>query len=55
MWLAPGRTPSLGKWRTLLWLSLATLLPMATWFSASAVVPALTTAWNLDEADGPRT
>ncbi len=23
---------------------------MATWFSASAVVPALTTAWNLDEA-----
>jgi MFS family permease len=44
--LAPG----LGKWPTLLWLSLATLLAMATWFSASAVVPALTTAWNLDEA-----
>src|SRR5829696_10406147 len=50
MWLAPGRTPSLGKWRTLLWLSLATLLAMATWFSASAVVPALTAAWDLDEA-----
>ena len=44
--LAPG----LGKWPTLLWLALATLLAMATWFSASAVVPALTQAWNLDEA-----
>jgi MFS family permease len=44
------RTPDLEKWPTLLWLSLATLLAMATWFSASAVVPALTTAWNLDEA-----
>jgi MFS family permease len=50
MWLAPGRTPSLGKWPTLLWLALATLLAMATWFSASAVVPALTRAWDLDEA-----
>jgi MFS family permease len=40
----------LGKWPTLLWLALATLLAMATWFSASAVVPALTRAWDLDEA-----
>ena len=39
-----------GKWPTLLWLALATLLAMATWFSASAVVPALTQTWNLDEA-----
>ena len=39
-----------GKWATLLWLALATLLAMATWFSASAVVPALTVAWSLDEA-----
>ena len=39
-----------GKWPTLLWLALATLLAMATWFSASAVVPALTAAWDLDEA-----
>ena len=30
------------KWRTLLLLSLAELLGMAVWFSASAVVPALT-------------
>lgn len=43
-------TPGLGKWATLLWLSLATLLAMGTWFSASAVVPALTTAGNLDQA-----
>lgn len=32
------------KWRTLLLLSLAELLGMAVWFSASAVVPALTEA-----------
>jgi MFS family permease len=34
----------------LLWLALATLFAMSTWFSASAVVPALTAAWHLDEA-----
>lgn len=39
------------KWRTLLLLALAELLAMAVWFSASAVVPALTEAWQLD-ADG---
>lgn len=39
-----------GKWRTLLLLSLAELLGMAVWFSASAVVPALTSAWHLDES-----
>ena len=37
------------KWRTLLLLSLAELLAMAVWFSASAVVPALTEAWALTE------
>ncbi len=37
------------KWRTLLRLALAELLGMAVWFSASAVVPALATAWTLDE------
>lgn len=36
------------KWRTL--LSLAELLGMAVWFSASAIVPALTSAWGLDES-----
>ena len=38
------------KWRTLLLLSLAELLAMGTWFSASAVVPALNGAWQLDDA-----
>jgi MFS family permease len=38
------------KWPTLLLLSLAELLAMAVWFSASAVVPALTTTWRLDDA-----
>ncbi len=38
------------KWPTLLLLALAELLAMAVWFSASAVVPALTAAWNLDDS-----
>jgi MFS family permease len=38
-----------GKWRTLLLLSLAELLGMAVWFSASAVVPALTETWSLTD------
>ncbi len=37
-----------GKWRTLMLLSLAELLGMSVWFSASAVVPALTQTWSLD-------
>ena len=40
------------KWPTLLTLALAELLAMATWFSASAVVAALTEAWSL--GDGGR-
>jgi MFS family permease len=40
----------LSKWRTLLLLALAELLGMAVWFSASAVVPALTNAWSLSDA-----
>lgn len=38
------------KWRTLLLLSLAELLGMAVWFSATAVVPTLTAAWGLSDA-----
>lgn len=37
------------KWRALLLLALAELLAMGVWFSASAVVPALTSAWALDD------
>ena len=38
------------KWRTLLLLSLAELMAMAVWFSASAVVPSLTETWNLTDS-----
>jgi MFS family permease len=38
------------KWRTLWLLSLAELLGMGVWFSASAVVPALTSAWQLGDS-----
>ena len=38
------------KWRVLLLLALAELLAMAVWFSASAVIPALTDAWALDDS-----
>lgn len=38
------------KWRTLILLSIAELLSMSVWFSASAVVPALTQVWSLDES-----
>ncbi len=39
-----------GKWRTIGLLSLAELLGMATWFSASAVVPVLTDEWALSDS-----
>jgi MFS family permease len=42
--------PGKRKWRTLLLLSLAELLVMAVWFSASAIVPALDAEWHLAEA-----
>lgn len=38
------------KWPTLIVLSLATLLGMSVWFSASAVVPALTQIWRLADS-----
>ncbi len=38
------------KWRTILLLSVAELLGMAVWFSASAVVASLAAAWSLDDA-----
>ncbi|MDP6416882.1 MAG: MFS transporter, partial [Gammaproteobacteria bacterium] len=36
-----------GKWRNLTFLSIAELLAMALWFSASAVIPQLTEEWDL--------
>ena len=38
------------KWKTLILLAAAELLAMSVWFSASAVVPALTQAWTLDDS-----
>jgi MFS family permease len=38
------------KWRTIILLSIAELLGMAVWFSASAVVASLAQAWLLDDA-----
>ena len=38
------------KRRMMLLISLAEFLAMAVWFSASAVVPALTSAWTLNES-----
>jgi MFS family permease len=39
-----------GKWKTVLLLALAEFLAMGLWFSASAVTPALSRAWNLSAA-----
>lgn len=41
---------SAARWRALVLLSLAELLGMSLWFSASAVVPALRTEWNLSDS-----
>jgi MFS family permease len=38
------------KWRTIVLLSLAEMLGMAVWFSASAVVASLAQAWSLDDS-----
>ncbi len=47
----PAGEPTLaGKWKVLILLSLAELLAMGTWFSASAVVSPLTSAWGLSNS-----
>jgi MFS family permease len=38
------------RWRTLVLLAFAELLGMSLWFSGSAVVPALTREWHLNES-----
>jgi MFS family permease len=40
-----------GRWRALALLSLAELLGMSLWFSASAVVPALRVEWQLSDSE----
>jgi MFS family permease len=44
------RETASGRWRALVLLSLAELLGMSLWFSASAVVPALRAEWNLNDS-----
>lgn len=45
---APHSNPELaGKWRNLVLLSVAQVLAMSVWFSASAVTPQLVAAWSL--------
>ena len=39
------------KWRILFALSIAELLGMTLWFSATAVTPALAVEWQLSEGD----
>lgn len=43
-------TPPPERWRVLCLVSIAIVLAMTTWFSATAVVPELTEAWNLSGA-----
>ena len=38
------------KWRNIACIALAELLAMTLWFSASAVVPQLTLAWGISDA-----
>jgi MFS family permease len=45
-------TPASGRWRQLALLSLAELLALCVWFSASAVLPALRREWALGDAGG---
>jgi MFS family permease len=42
--------PGAGRWRALACLSLAELLILSLWFSAAAVLPALSSAWSLGPA-----
>src|SRR6185503_21164021 len=46
----PGAGPPMSKWRQLAILSLAELGALSLWFSASAVLPALTREWQLGDA-----
>lgn len=46
-----GAAEAGGRWRALALLGAAELLAMSLWFSASAVVPALTREWGLTEGE----
>ncbi len=44
----PAATEPAGRWVQLVWLSLAVLFTLGTWFSGSAVAASLERAWQLD-------
>ena len=46
----PAAVDASTKWKQVALLTAAELLAMGLWFSASAVVPQLTTEWELNEA-----
>jgi MFS family permease len=46
----PQENKIAARWRALALLSLAELLGMSLWFSASAVVPSLRSEWSLDDS-----
>jgi MFS family permease len=46
----PTEPSASGQWRNVAFIALAELLAMGLWFSASAVVPQLTAAWQLTES-----
>ena len=48
---SPGAVHAARKWRHLGLLSIAELLAMGLWFSASAVVPQLTVEWGLSAGE----
>jgi MFS family permease len=50
--VTPGEAPAAARWRALALLSLAELLILSLWFSASAVLPAISREWGL--GDGGR-
>src|SRR4030095_2499213 len=50
MVLAVSSSPPAARWRALLPLSVAELLALSLWFSASAVLPALAREWQLGDA-----
>ena len=50
MVLAVSSSPRAARWRALLSLSVAELLALSLWFSASAVLPALAREWHLGDA-----
>ena len=47
---AEPAAPSSARWRALFWLALASLLGMSSWFSGTAVIGPLRTAWALTPA-----